>query len=168
MWSSFKSIVQVLYAVRSHFRVSSLVIHVARSHLSVLSKFSVRSVLIFDYSPSLFTPSFLMYEYYGSCVPTWSVFIYEHYCLISLCDPSHVGLLLYLFLYAVRSHTRVFSVSLCSPFPYTSVLCSSMRSVPIHECYLFLYAVRSHVRVCYPCVFLLPCIVAESVQTYEY
>ena len=48
--------------------------------------------------------------------------------------PSHVGLLLSLFLYAVRSHKRVSS--------------------------LFLYAVRSHVRGCYPCVFLLPYIVA--------
>lgn len=83
-----------------------------------------------------------MYEYYGSRFFMRSGFIYEHYCPISLYDLSPLELLFYLFLYAVRSHTRVLS--------------------------LFLYAVRSHVRVCYPCVFLLPCIVAESVQTCEY
>ena len=56
--------------------------------------------------------------------------------------PSYVALLLSLFLYAVRSHLRVLS--------------------PFH------YAVRSHVRVFCPCVFLPPCIVTVSVQTYEY
>ena len=82
-----------------------------------------------------------MYEYCGPRFSMRSVFIYEHYRPISPSIPSHVGLLLSLLLYAVRSHIRVLS--------------------------LFLYAVRSHVEVCYLCVFLLPCIVVESVQTYE-
>lgn len=147
----------LLYASHSHVRVLSLILYAVRSHLRILlSKFSMRSlfmfeywalfstrpVLIFEYWPSLLTRSFHMYEHCVHRFSMRSVFIYKHYCPISLCDPLSCGI------------TVVF-VPLCGPFPYTSVV-----SV--------FYAVRSQVRVRYPCVFLLPHIAAESVQTHGY
>jgi len=137
------TVVQILYEVPFHVRVLTSILYAARSYVTVLlSKLSMWSVLIFEYWPWLLTRSFLMYEHCGHRFSRPSLFIYEHYCPISLCDP-------------LSCRITVVFVPLCGAFPYTSVV-----SV--------FYAVRSQVRICYSCVFLLPHIAAESVQTHEY
>jgi hypothetical protein len=112
----FSSIVLTLYAVRSKVRV--------------LSKFSMRFVLIFEYSPWLLSRSFLMYEY---CAPRFSmrsVFNYEHYCPISLCDCFSCGITIYF-------------VLLCGPFPFTSDIFVSL-------CGPFLFTSDVSVSLCGP------------------
>jgi hypothetical protein len=136
---SCKSIVQILYAVHFHFRVLFLILYAVRSHVRVLlSKFSTRTIFIFEYVLDSLCGPFSC----KSIVVQVLCAVLSHFrvlTMITLAVLSHVWVLWSPFLYAVRFQLWALLYHFCMRsllmWDYYC-LGSSMRSVTIYECCL--------------------------------